>query len=220
MRVLGLDAAGRACGVALLEDGRLLAAAQESMERGQDSRMIPLVLETLQQAGMDFDALDRFVVTRGPGSFTGIRIALAAAQGLGLATGKPVLGVDRFRLFESAAPPGKPLLIALDSRRAEWFCRIVRPGTPGEPPQLLTPEGMAARLERAPSLTVLSDQPDALRASLPAGTSLAALEEPEAVLAARLAQTLTPGDPETLPLPLYLRAPDVTFPKAPRGTGS
>ena len=69
------------------------------MERGQDARLVPLVLEVMAEAKTDFPQLDRLAVTRGPGSFTGLRIGLAATRGFGLAADKPVIGIDRFSLY-------------------------------------------------------------------------------------------------------------------------
>ena len=104
MMVLGIDSAGAGCGVCVWQDGRVLASAFEAMERGQDRRLVPLILEVMQKAGADFDTLDRIAVTRGPGSFTGLRIGIAAARGIGLAASKSVLGIDRFAIYPRLFP--------------------------------------------------------------------------------------------------------------------
>ena len=101
MRILSLDSAGKACAACVWQDGEILALAEETMGRGQDSRLVPLILEVMAEAKTNFADLDRIAVTRGPGSFTGLRIGLATARGFGLATGKPVLGLDRFTLYRA-----------------------------------------------------------------------------------------------------------------------
>src|ERR1700733_6915297 len=99
MLILSLDSAGAHCGVCVWHSGKILAKAQEPMERGQDQRLMPLVLETIDKAKVKFSSLDRVAVTRGPGSFTGLRISLAVARGIGLAADKPVIGIDRFMIY-------------------------------------------------------------------------------------------------------------------------
>src|SRR5271168_4937059 len=103
MLILSLDSAGAGCGVTVWRDGKILATHAEHMERGQDQRLMPLVLEIMKKAGVTFGDLDRIAVTRGPGSFTGLRIGLAAARGIGLAANKPVIGIDRFSIFHAQA---------------------------------------------------------------------------------------------------------------------
>src|SRR3984957_2129291 len=99
MLILSLDSAGSGCSACIWRDGQVVAAAAESMQRGQDRRLMPLILEVMKKANTEFEALDRITVTRGPGSFTGLRIGLAAARGIGLAAGKPVIGIDRFSIY-------------------------------------------------------------------------------------------------------------------------
>ena len=118
MLILSLDTAGQACAVCVWRDGVVLAAREERMARGQDARLVPLLLEVMAAAGVAFPQLDRIAVTRGPGSFTGLRIGLATARGLGLAADKPVIGIDRFSIH--AAQQG---------RRGESLCRNPEPNS-------------------------------------------------------------------------------------------
>lgn len=208
MLVLALDSAGAGCNACVWRDGKILAAAEERMERGQDRRLMPLVLDVMKQAKLDFAALDRIAVTRGPGSFTGLRIGLAAARGIGLAANKPVLGIDRFSIYYAAVKEtGKNVLVVIDSRRKELFCRFYpAAGTPHEP-IMMTAEEIAAFLREKAGTIVTGDVP------VPC-LSFHALQEKESVIGAQLAAVADPNDPAFLPRPLYLRAPDVTFSKA------
>jgi tRNA threonylcarbamoyladenosine biosynthesis protein TsaB len=207
MRVLALDTASSGCHVALLIDGVVAALRQETMQRGQDARLLPLVQDVLRDAALDFSALDRIAVLRGPGSFTGLRVGLAAARGLGLALGKPVFGIDRLALYhEALKAAAKPLslLVVLDSRRAEPFGQFFPSGGQGEAAMVLMPADVAA-YDRA-GVAVCGDGQSAH--TWRQAQSLA-LPEPEVVLAARAAASAT----DVLaypPLPLYLRAPDVS----------
>ena len=80
MKVLGLDTALNACSVAVVEGDRVLAAEFVAGPRGQGERLLPMALAVLEKAGLGFADMDRLGVTIGPGSFSGIRIGLAAAR--------------------------------------------------------------------------------------------------------------------------------------------
>ncbi len=210
MIILGIDTAGHACSVCVWRDGMTLAHAEERMERGQDARLVPLVLEVMAQAGVDFAQLDRIAVTRGPGSFTGLRIGLSTARGFALAADKPVIGISRFAVYHAQrkANPA-PYLIVLDSKRQELFCQ-----TGAQEPCMLLPDVVAVLLRAQPDMVVVGDAAALLREHLPETTVFAPLTEPEVVTAAALAASAAVDDTEHLPRPLYLRAPDVTVAKA------
>jgi len=114
LRVLALDTALGASSVALYDSGedRLLAARSEAMERGHAEALMPMVEAVLGEAGADFATIDRFAVTIGPGSFTGIRIGIAAARGFALLHAKPVVGVSTLAAFAA------PMLFGADRRPA------------------------------------------------------------------------------------------------------
>ncbi|MGE0109927.1 MAG: tRNA (adenosine(37)-N6)-threonylcarbamoyltransferase complex dimerization subunit type 1 TsaB [Bdellovibrionales bacterium] len=194
MLVLSLDSASQGCSVCLWRDGVVLALAEETMSRGQDARLIPMVQDVMRESSFDFTQLDRIAVTCGPGSFTGLRIGLAAARGIGFAARKPVLGISRFEIYR-AQHHEETLLVALDSRRDELFTKLYR-GTAGGDPRLLT-----------------LDEVNALGGIARAGdvAGCASLQEPEVVTAASLAAKANTDDPAFLPRPLYCRPPDVTI---------
>ena len=93
MRLLALDTATSACSAALWQDGTVLARHLQPMARGQSEALLPMVAAVMAEAGLAFADLDLLAVTVGPGTFTGIRIGLAAARGLALATGLPLAGI-------------------------------------------------------------------------------------------------------------------------------
>ena len=104
MRVLAIDTALEACSVAVLDTERAELRAHESlsMQRGHAEALMPMVARVLDRAQLDFSAIDRVAVTTGPGSFTGLRVGIAAARGIALAAGKPAIGLTTLAAF--AAP--------------------------------------------------------------------------------------------------------------------
>lgn len=115
--ILGFDCSAAHCAAALLgPDGEILAHRHEDMAKGQAERLMPLLGALLADAGADWHDLARIGVGIGPGNFTGIRIAVAAARGLALALERPAIGI------------AVPQAIALDAPRP---CRVVIPGRQG-----------------------------------------------------------------------------------------
>src|SRR3569832_1939804 len=93
MLILAFDTSIAACSVALIRDAAILAATREVMDRGQAEALMPMIERVMESARASYRDLDRIAVTTGPGSFTGVRVGLAAARGLGLASEKPIVGV-------------------------------------------------------------------------------------------------------------------------------
>jgi tRNA threonylcarbamoyladenosine biosynthesis protein TsaB len=210
--ILGMDAASAACSVALWRAGKILAHREAPMARGHAEALMPLVLETMAAAGLGFGDLDKIAVGVGPGSFTGIRIALAAGRGIGLAAGIPVVGIDSFNAVAATIPrsilAGRSLLVVIDSKREEIFGQyfgsaLNRLGAP-----LVL--GAAALLARRPAGALLVAGDGAIR--LPSKTDVIAAEGTGRPDARAIAQLAADGFVILAPRPLYLRAPDVTFP--------
>ena len=199
MIILVLDSCGPSCGVCVWQDGTIRAEKTEKMERGQDARLMPMVVETLAQAGITFQSLDRIAVTRGPGSFTGVRVGLAAARGIGLASNKPVIGIDRFSIYRALNPAGN-LLAIIASKRAELFCQYFPAATAPHPPCMMTPQEIDAFLAAHSDIVRKGDAVEPDQNILSACAALAAKADAQ--------------DPAYEARPLYLRAPDVTLPAA------
>ena len=104
MRVLAIDTALEACSAAVLDTDRGGITASESvaMARGHAEAVMPLIARVMDLAEIEFADLDRIAVTTGPGSFTGLRVGIAAARGIALAAGKPAIGLSTLAAF--AAP--------------------------------------------------------------------------------------------------------------------
>jgi tRNA threonylcarbamoyladenosine biosynthesis protein TsaB len=217
VKILAFDCAGSSCSAALLADGSIAARRFATMERGQAEALMPMIDVVLGEAGCDVAALDLIAVTTGPGGFTGLRIALATARGLALASGVPLLGITCFVAIAAAVPSAlrnRPLLVALESKRQELFLQIL---TPVEGAAALVPsQDWASWLPPGPVLVAGDGAPrfagairdrDIVIAPGPGLPDAADV----AVLAAQLWRK---GDRPAPPMPLYLRAPDTTAPAA------
>lgn len=133
MRVLAVDTALGATSVAILDTGedRVLASETLPMERGHAEALIPMVERVLKVSGLAFGDLDRFAVTIGPGSFTGIRIGIAAARGFALVHAKPAVGVSTLAAFAAPLLFGaerRPVASAIDARHGMIFFQALAVG--------------------------------------------------------------------------------------------
>ena len=200
MRLLVMDAALDRCLVALVEEGRVLAEAAGPGQHGQAARLPPLLEAVLAHA-----APDAIAACVGPGSFTGIRTALALAQGLALARGIPLCGVTVGEALAAAAGPGWPVWSATENRRGALFLEGAGPPRTVMEAALPRPDGpvrllgdgaprAAARLLARGARVMLGEA----RRPCPAGLAAAGL--------ARLRGALPPLPAE----PLYLDPPAVT----------
>lgn len=216
MTVLAFDCAISGLTVAVVRDGVGLAERREE-GRGQAATLLPAIAATLEQAGVDRRALSLIAVTVGPGSFTGVRVGLAAARGLALALGVPLAGITTTAALLAAAPNDDHVAVAaIDTHLGDWFCALDR-----EAPFVATTDALAARLAGQPC-RIVGPQADALAQQVPHAIAQQVLPDP--VLLARLAMVdgveawRTRNQAEGLPRPLYLRGVNVTSPDGTRQT--
>jgi tRNA threonylcarbamoyladenosine biosynthesis protein TsaB len=224
MNILTLDTSMGACSAAALHaDGTAMSlfAREALMARGHAEALMPMVQEVLAEAGIEPRELDLVAATVGPGSFTGVRIAIAAARGLALATGAKLYGTDSLTVTARAAlsrglSPGGPFAVAVDARRSMIYLGLYHAtGVRREGPLLLTPDDAASRLPRDLQLAVGSGaallaeacarQARRIEAALPDLQPSAASLAEIALEARKMVATLRP---------LYLRPPDAR-PQAP-----
>ena len=189
-----------------------------------------MLQEVMSAANVAFGDLDAIAVTRGPGGFTGVRIGLATARGLGLALGRPVVGLSNFEVLAalaltSGAPAlrsGQSLIAAIEAKRAEIYVQEFRADAEAAaiplakgPGRALLPEALDAAAAKGPVVLVGDAAPGAARALRAAGRVVEivrwdgqCLAAPAAELAA--GRLLPPADAEP-PQPIYLRGADVTL---------
>ena len=209
MRILALDAALARCSAAVLEGDTVLAHEAAPGGRGQPALLAPMARRVLAAAGIPAPALDGIAVTVGPGSFAGLRSAISLAQGLALATGRPVVGV---RVAEALAailalPAGRALWVAIDSRRNRIF--LDRDGQ-------IAPVALDA-LPRPPGpIALAGDAAIAVACRLAARGENVMLTDarlPDAVAVARVgALRLSGALPPLEAQPLYIDPPEAKLP--------
>src|SRR5258708_16842320 len=121
MKVLAIDTALGAGAAAVLdsERGAILASESQSMVRGHAEALMPLIARVMDAGRCEFADLDRITVTVGPGSFTGLRVGIAAARGIALASRKPAIGLSTLSALAAphvAARSDQVILAAIDAR--------------------------------------------------------------------------------------------------------
>lgn len=125
--ILAIDTAAPRLQLALLRDGEHVETLLEDMATGQAEHLFPALAELLGRTGVAYKDLTRVAVTTGPGSFTGLRIGLSAARGLGLALSIPVVGIPSLLALSLMTPGASAVL--LDARREEaYFQKFSDPG--------------------------------------------------------------------------------------------
>ena len=117
--VLGFDTSAAHCAAALLSGDKILASATEPMAKGQAERLMGLCADVLGTAGAAWGDLNAIGVGTGPGNFTGIRIAVAAARGLALGLDRPAIGVTVFEALRLGTEG--PCACAVDARRGRVY---------------------------------------------------------------------------------------------------
>jgi tRNA threonylcarbamoyladenosine biosynthesis protein TsaB len=187
--ILAFDTSAAHCAAVLVRGDAVLARADETMDRGQAERLFPMLEELLAEAGVRWGDLDGVGVCTGPGNFTGLRVAVAAARGLAMALGVPAAGVSR---FEVLADRDGAVVVSIADRRGS-FVQAFRHGAPLGPPTI-----DPAAPPEAPAGGIVVDATD-LRCDLVAVARIAA-------------RRLDRADP---PAPLYLRAADAMPPSEP-----
>ena len=203
MIVLAIDTAGTGCHAALYDSrtDAVLGAAGADIGRGHAERLMEFVDGALAASGLDLPSVERIAVTVGPGSFTGIRVGVAAARGLALALGVPAVGVSSLAALAADRQAGTPLLVAMDAKRDEVYWQaFAADGQALSPPALAgidAARGIAAGHEGA----LAGSAAALLRADAP--------QETDGVSIATVARLGARLDPQGhLPRPLYLRGPD------------
>jgi tRNA threonylcarbamoyl adenosine modification protein YeaZ len=191
LRVLAIDTALEACSAAVLDTDRQGGMVSRSlpMMRGHAEALMPLIATVMSAAAVEFSDLDRIAVTVGPGSFTGLRVGVAAARGIALAAGKPAVGLTT--LAALAAPffesdESKALLAAIDARHDHVYLQLFGPG---------------GRSLVAPRLATMRD---AIRAAMASPTRIVGN-------AAKLIEAAWPENERRPPLVSAVRAPDIAW---------
>jgi len=133
VRILAIDTALGACAACVMEAEAQEPLAQETlvMERGHAEALLPLLDRLVSNVAGGFASLDRVAVTVGPGSYTGLRVGIAAARAIGLAARVPVVGVTTLSALLAAlvADDNRRLLAAaIDAKHGQVYFQAISPG--------------------------------------------------------------------------------------------
>ena len=122
MIILAIDTASRSCSVALMEDQVVLAEINDVSGQTHSRHLMSMVAQAVTMSVGNRGVIDGYAVTKGPGSFTGLRIGISTAKGLAEAAGKPLVGVSSLEALAWQAYPAEMVIIPmLDARRKEVY---------------------------------------------------------------------------------------------------
>ena len=210
MRLLAIDTALEACSVGVLADGKTITRS-EIIGRGHAEILMGMIEDELRDAALTVADLDRIAVTIGPGSFTGLRVGIAAARGLALVLGKPAVGIGTLAVHAEearAANGSRPVLAVLAAGRGEIYGAVyARDGRETLTAQAGSPEIFAA--EVTADTLIAGSGADLILAALPMDSKAEVAHRhsaPDITALCRCA--LAAPAPTAAPRPLYLRPPD------------
>jgi tRNA threonylcarbamoyladenosine biosynthesis protein TsaB len=216
--ILAIDTSFGPVGAALATlDGAIVASAEADNPPGRQAETLPpLVAEMFASAGVAFKQLDRIAVTVGPGAFTGVRVGLAFAKGVRLATGASILGVTTLECLAAQAvrtEPGRSVGVAVDAKRGELYVQAFNAAVEPLSKAAVMLTGDAVDLFRR-----VLFEPTALTGS--GAEMVVAMIERKAMIVdvgridtKLMAVRASRADPVRYPAtPAYLRAPDAKLP--------
>ena len=122
MRILAVDTATKSCSVAVVQEKSLLAEITTARKQTHSKHLMEMINRALGVSGLTLSELDGFAVTRGPGTFTGLRIGISSVKGLSAASGKPIVGVSSLDALAVQVPYFPHIICPLiDARRGEVY---------------------------------------------------------------------------------------------------
>jgi tRNA threonylcarbamoyladenosine biosynthesis protein TsaB len=204
--ILALETSSSLCDVCIFDEttGEVLAGISNDIGRGHAERLMDDIDEALRQAGIGYPDLTAIAAGAGPGSFTGIRVGVAAGRGFALALKVPVYGVTSLQAIALQAAPqanGAQILAALDAGRDEVYLQLFdKSAMPLNEPKAVRVADLSASLPPTPVLICGSG----------AALFSAQTVHPHVLGPTASAVAMAAANPamRTEPKPLYLRAPD------------
>jgi tRNA threonylcarbamoyladenosine biosynthesis protein TsaB len=218
--ILSIETGSRACSVAIFDGRTMLGSERQETDHGHATMLMPMIERVRSAARCAYRDLDRIAVAVGPGSFTGLRVGIAAALGLSLASGIPAVGISSFQVAAMPVSLSAPDLVGfrcfvlLDSRREDpFFAELNHDLSFVEHPAVMSVADFDALLVSAGPAVVLGDADAVSRppSAFPEGVRRAPTPLDAMTVAALAADPAHRYD--LPPKPVYVRAPDVTMPK-------
>jgi len=192
--ILAIDTSLGPCSVAIARAGAIIAEAEEPSPGRQSRKLVPMIEVALKQAGLAYKDMDAVACTLGPGGFTGIRVGLATARAIALATDKPLIGLTTLEVIAWGAQHKGDALAIIQAYRGQRYVQRFRLNgvlIPQSDPLLVDEKAVAALGHGAKILET----------------------PPQARDAASLATAKWAGGERSFPTaPLYIREPDAKLP--------
>ena len=198
MKILGLDTSTLTSGIAVVDDGVVLAEGRHDAS-GRTADLLVAIDEVCKRAGVPPTELDAVAVGAGPGSFTGLRIGMATAKGIAFATGKPLWAVSSLAALAHEARGAGFVVAVLDARRAEVYAGCYLEGVLVGEERVLAPAAVAPWVSELAGDRLITYIGDAIAATIttPSGVAVAQL-----ALAGARTDVVTGG------APTYIRPPE------------
>ena len=154
--ILGIETSSTLCSVCFWSRGKLLASAEEDIGFGHASVFFSLLGRLEKEASCTLQDITHVAVTRGPGSFTGIRVGLSIAKGFAFAGNLPLLGLTTFEVARHSLAFDGPTCVALDTKRQDFYAAFE--GLEDMPPPgIFSKEDILAVLEKHSDVRLISD---------------------------------------------------------------
>ncbi|MEX6508858.1 tRNA (adenosine(37)-N6)-threonylcarbamoyltransferase complex dimerization subunit type 1 TsaB [Jiella sp. M17.18] len=210
--LLAIDTAFERCsaGILDLDTGRMLARAEPEIGKGHAERLMGVIDGVLADAGAIYGDVARLAVSVGPGSFTGLRVGVAAARGLALALGVPAVGIGTLEVLAAPHLGDRPILSVLDARRGEVYAELFHPGGISLAGPAALPIGELAAFVSAADpdrLGIVGTGASIAQGAL-AGVATEVLSDEARIDMEVMARLAALQEPEGPPRPLYLRGAD------------
>lgn len=228
MLILSLDTTTRGGSCAVTDNDRVLAVIAGDESRTHAERLPTELAQALEQAGVAREQIDLLAVAIGPGAFTGLRIGLAAMQGLAMALNRPVAGVSALDALAAQVSSGAARYVVpwMDAQRGDVFAALVdgeshaelEPASTASPQVLL--EQWKPRIAGGRTLFIgdaVERDGERIRQAGGATRPPALLAPHIAILGRRMAEQGKAGPPHRLE-PIYVRRPDAEIERERRGT--
>jgi tRNA threonylcarbamoyl adenosine modification protein YeaZ len=213
VNILAIDTCMQACSAAVMAGGKIHYHYEE-IGKGHAERLLPMVDKVMQEVGISYRELAQVAVTNGPGTFTGVRIGVAAARGIMLAANIPAVAASSLHVMSAGYSlkynPDIPVTVAVDARREQLYIQSFgKTGVPEGKPLILSVMQAVSTLPTKPCIIIGSGASILAEAARQVDKEYTAFDigiQPDASVLADMACKLELSG--GVPCPLYLRPPD------------
>lgn len=207
MITLALDTSGPWCSVAIVSQARILSHPAEKIGRGHAERLAPMVGIAIEQADITPVDINRIAVCTGPGSFTGLRVALAFGRSFALPRKLPVIGISALQAMAAAADPqnNRSIISAINAKRGDICWAYFKNGQQVFAPKTMPIEQVNKVIQKLSFDQIIGDANELL------GVELNGIDHVSAPILGWMAVHLKPQDYP--PDPFYARGPDAKLPR-------